>query len=690
MRKILGVILIITCSTMTGAANSEIIRRHILALYNSDLGQSTTDNPIHENAEVILNHLGCIVDYWDIKTGLPNENRMQKYLGVLSWFDENYTEHPENYFGWACEQIAAKRKFIILGNIGDYYFNEGSRKTVNVNFVRFCRLLGLEFYGDWSNDVLEIELAFKDPDMVEFERSLDFELNHYVKIKSTNPQNKRYLTLKRKGIPDSESDLVFTTPTGALAYSPYIFYQNPVTFKKKWRINPFKFFEESLGLKGIPRPDVTTLNGLRIWCSHVDGDALISKSAVKPDAYCGEIIRDEIFKKYQWPVSVSVIVGEVETGEQFLDIARSIFRLPYIEAASHSYSHPFYWADDYRKKDEYASRHLPIKGYVFNLEKEIIGSIDYINNKLLPSGKKVKQLFWTGNCEPTPECIRLCEKIHVHNINGGDTVFDNNVPSYTGVTPLGADIGGYRQIYSPNSNENIYTNQWSGPYYGYRFVLDTFKNTESPVRIKPINVYYHFYIGEKWAALNSIKKVMDETVVQDVAPMFISEYIEIVHGFFNTNIDRISDNVWRIRDYGACTTIRFDETRAYPDLSTSSGLLGFRHYQNSLYVHLKEGAEAKIVLSDRKPAEPFLECGSHRVQNWSASKQRILFKTKGFGKGRFVIADLLANTKYQLSMRKTNRKGLPEKRTVQSGRSGSLDFLLPMQGPVTIAIDIIQ
>ena len=91
-------------------------------------------------------------------------------------------------------------------------------------------------------------------------------------------------------------------------------------------------------LKGEPRPDVTTLNGLRVWSSHIDGDALISRSEVKPSTYCGEIIRDEILNRYKWPVSVSVVVGEVETDPKFENIARSIYRLDWVEAASHRVS----------------------------------------------------------------------------------------------------------------------------------------------------------------------------------------------------------------------------------------------------------------------------------------------------------------------------------------------------------------
>ncbi|MFQ5753608.1 MAG: hypothetical protein ACE5HI_16585, partial [bacterium] len=54
----------------TNSLNSQVVSRYILALYDSERGQTTTKNHIHLSAEIILNHLGAIVDYWDIKNGL--------------------------------------------------------------------------------------------------------------------------------------------------------------------------------------------------------------------------------------------------------------------------------------------------------------------------------------------------------------------------------------------------------------------------------------------------------------------------------------------------------------------------------------------------------------------------------------------------------------------------------------------
>ena len=92
-------------------------------------------------------------------------------------------------------------------------------------------------------------------------------------------------------------------------------------------------------------------------------------------------------------------------------------------------------------------------------------------------------------------------------MNGGDSRLDGEYPSYHYVAPLYRQHEGFYQIHSSNSNENTYTNLWSGPFGGYVNAIQTFANTDSPRRILPVNVYYHFYSGERQAALEALRIV---------------------------------------------------------------------------------------------------------------------------------------------------------------------------------------
>lgn len=71
-----------------------------------------------------------------------------------------------------------------------------------------------------------------------------------------------------------------------------------------------------------------------------------------------------------------------------------MFALPNVEIASHSYSHPFKWGLAEAGVGE--SYHLDIPGYVFNIQRETKDSIDYINRRLVPPGKKK----WKSICGP--------------------------------------------------------------------------------------------------------------------------------------------------------------------------------------------------------------------------------------------------------------------------------------------------
>ncbi len=675
--------LVVTLFAVHGASvaqHGQPVSRLILAFYDSAIGQKPGKNPIHANAEVILNYLGCHVQYWDIQSELPDAQTMQRYRGVLTWFYRDEMPNPEAYLEWAEEQLDAGRRFVILENLGARYEAKIRRQLERKVLNKLCRRVGFILGPEQpTSDVTRISLVDKNLEMVGFERKLDDELTGYQDVRSVSKAVRVYLRVERTDIAGSASDLILTSSTGGFAAAPYIIFENKETFQRQWRLNPFKFFSEAFALDGLPKPDPNTLNGMRVWTSQIDGDAFVSKSRVAPNTYCAEIIRDEILKKHAWPISVSVVIGEILRGPEFADIARTIFEIPWVEAASHAYSHPYYWDESFENKAVYASRHLPIKGYTFNLKTEIIGSVDYINNKLLPPGKTVKQFFWTGNCEPTAEALKLCRDINLPNINGGDSIFDSAHPSYTTVAPLGVEVGGYRQIYAASSNENIYTNDWKGPYFAFRHVLETFDNTETPLRLKPVNIYYHFYSGERRAALNALKTVLSTTTKQQVAPMFVSQYIAMVQGFYSARMEQTAPNSWKLSSFGACRTLRFDQPNLFPELRRSTNVLGFLQDKGILYVHLGEAKEALVVLGQTAPKGIYLRQASHQIADWVIKEGHVSFSANGWGRGEFVLENLEKNRPYSVAL-----NGVA---TIQrTDINGQLDLLHTMDGSLSVEI----
>ena len=75
--------------------------------------------------------------------------------------------------------------------------------------------------------------------------------------------------------------------------------------------------------------------------------------------------------------------------------------------ASHTYSHPFYWAvAELGVQIPGRVISLKIPGYTYDANREITGARDYVNT-LGPSGKKARMLFWSGNSEPLATPVAL-------------------------------------------------------------------------------------------------------------------------------------------------------------------------------------------------------------------------------------------------------------------------------------------
>ncbi len=618
--------------------------RRVLALYKSaelynDVGgrrpKTATTNEVHIWAQMPLNWLGLMVEYHDVSGGLPDERVMSRYRGIVTWFQTEEMDEPLRYLRWLGAQVRAGRRVLILGHLGALR-DPRTLRTLDLSAINQALApTGLEFLGNWTGNQHVIELRGKDPRVMEFERPLPPGLPHYQQVVCRRSDSRPYLVLARRDLPDSESHLVVSGPWGGFAAAGYAGFQFPGEAGAQWWINPFVFFRDALGLADWPRPDTTTLCGRRIFYSHIDGDGLRNQSEVRSGASSGQVILDEILARYPYPISVSIVVAEVEPTllgtPEFHKLARAIFARPNVEAGSHSYTHPLDW--------EKQTRTFALPQVPYSVETETAGSVRYIEERLLPRGKGVRLFQWSGSTRVTEEALAILARLGVPNINGGDTVRDPEWPSYTRVAPLMRQVGRYWQTYTSASNENLYTKLWTGPFYGFRHVVETFENTERPRRVAPVNVYHHYYSGERIASLAALHHVYEWVRQQPLAPIFTSDYLAIVEGFRTARIARTAEG-WRIWDHGALRTVRFDDTRATVDLTRSSGVLGFVHHQGALYVHLGGPDPSLIVLGDRPSPLPYLAQASHRVTGWVREGGALGFRLTGVGTKTVEIAGL--------------------------------------------------
>ena len=608
--------------------------RVVLALYKSSeldndvqgrRPKTATANEVHALAQMPLNWLGLMVEYHDIDKGLPDERTMARYRGVVTWYQTEEIAEPLAYLRWLGTQMRAGRRVVILGYLGALRDRRTLRTLDLAQINEALAPSGLEFLGNWTGNQHVIELRRKDR-MMDFERPLPPGLPYYQQVVCRRADSRPHLVLARRDLPNSESHLVVTGPWGGFAAAEYAQFQFPGEGGAQWCIDPFAFFREALGVGDWPRPDTTTQCGRRIFYSHIDGDGLRNRSEVRGGLSSGQVILEEILSRYRLPTSVSVVVAEIEPtllgSPQFHELARAIYALPNVEAGSHSYTHPLDW--------EKRTRSFAPAGVPYSVETETAGAVRYMEERLLPSGKRVRLFQWSGSTRVTEEAIAILDRLGVPNINGGDTMRDREWPSYTHVAPLMRQVGRHWQTYTSASNENLYTHLWTGPFYGFRHVIDTYENTERPRRVAPVNLYYHYYSGERVASLAALHYVHEWVLRQPLARIFTSEYLAIVEGFRTARIARTADG-WRISDHGALPTVRFDDTRAHLDLDRSSGVLGYLHHQGALYVHLAGPGPALVVLRDRPAASPYLVQASHRVTAWKRDGSRVALTLAGLG-----------------------------------------------------------
>jgi hypothetical protein len=404
-------------------------------------------------------------------------------------------------------------------------------------------------------------------------------------------------------------DPIFKASWGVAQLAPYVTFDAASTHRFYY-LDPYRMIEQWLGERIFPAPDVTTRMGRRLFYSHIDGDGFCMKSKRTGQPTCGELVRDNILKRYPFPVTVSVVESDIrgyawslnpEDAPVYEKLARSVFAMPHIEAASHSFSHPFYWAENDYDPGEYEIRFVPLHPAAnykdLSLRREIEGSISYINERLLPPGKKVQLMLWSGNCRPGEEALKITRELGIENMNGGDTTLSDMYTSLINVAPKVMQWGDELQVYASNQNEFMYANGFAGPFLGgYAKVIETFERTEKPRRLKPVNVYYHFYSTVTLSAERSLKKILDWCWTQPLHYTTATHYTQLVRDSRSATVRLLGRGHWMLSAGPHLTTWRLPLKAGVPDVGSSLGILGYKLEGDQLYIETDGRSQAELRL----------------------------------------------------------------------------------------------
>ncbi|MDH4066279.1 MAG: hypothetical protein OEW19_17895, partial [Acidobacteriota bacterium] len=359
------------------AAPPRTVARTILALYDSADEPTPRETAIHALAEMPLNHLGLVVRYHDIRTGLPPVRALDDVRGVITWFVGEAMPRPLAYLRWVEALAGGGRPLVVMGALGAMRDERGDLTPLEaVN--RAVARLGWRYEGRWNATTAGASFAVADPRLTAFERPLPRLVPPYATVRATAPDARVALRAAVPGRPVADSDLIVLSPRGAFVAPGFAFFVDRADNRefRQWYVNPFELFREVYRTDGLPKPDTATLSGRRIYYSHIDGDGWRNLTQIEPYrtryVIAARVVLDEIVRKFpDLPVTVGAVVGDLDPAwsgtEESLAAARDLYRLPHVEPAIHTYSHPLDWgffATGQTLHDErgYAQRNVVVVG----------------------------------------------------------------------------------------------------------------------------------------------------------------------------------------------------------------------------------------------------------------------------------------------------------------------------------------
>lgn len=606
-----------------GIGNLEVQPRRIAVVYNPDEGDLTFNNG-HIRLGGLLEYLGYRIDYLPTDKPLPARPMSGLYAGVVTWMTSGPPANNAAFDDWIAARLDEHVPVVFMADLP-------VRSDSLLQRLGLRRLAKPLKKGEAQVEQLDKRL------LGGFEAPLVLRTRSLPPLGVVDPQRVTpALTLKGAGglyVP------VASAQWGGFALTPYVL--EVAGEHDRWIIDPFAFVRDTLRLPPLPRPDATTENGRRIATVHIDGDGFVSRAEVTGSPYAGQQVLDDFIEPYPFLTSVSVIEGEIgpkgmypHLARELEPIARKIFANPKVEVATHTFSHPFFWQPQKAEQREgfhadYGYK-MAIPGYDrIDFVREVVGSRDYINQRLTTPDKPVKMIFWSGDALPDADTLKLAQDSGLTNVNGGQTILTRAFPSLTGLYPLIRPTSGGVQYYAPIINENLYTNLWQGPYYGFRGVLDTFDLTEKPRRLRGLHLYYHFYSGTKQASIQVMRDIY--AAMQEARPlsMWMSDYIPRLEGLHRASLARRADGAWQVRGMAGLRTLRLDPELGWPDLAQSRGVAGVRDLPQGRYVHLSSD-EAVLALRPSRDPRPALEEASQPLSRWTyRDARRVSFAFDG-------------------------------------------------------------
>ena len=309
-----------------------------------------------------------------------------------------------------------------------------------------------------------------------------------------------------------------------------------------------------------PVPDTTTREGRRVFYSHIDGTGFSTPSTLPGFPLCSEVLRDQILNRYLLPVTVSVCEAELRAwlpGQQATEaarlehVARSLFEMPQIQAASNSFSRPSAWTADANISSILNERAQTAR---HDMPREIAGSMSYIHRRLLPLNKSVSLMLWPAKATPSAEAQEYCRAMGIENLQAG-----------TGA--------------------------------------ETTVRPDTVARLEPAALCFSFADARTEAGVAALGKAFDTCASEPLHAMTAASYAASVRDARHTRVLHAGADHWIILNGGQCRTLRMPATAGVPDMARCQGVSGYNVHAGQLYIHTMGRQRTDLVLTHSAPTQ---------------------------------------------------------------------------------------
>ncbi len=642
-------------SMVLPAFAAPVSARTIAVLFDSNTEKKPEETLARLFIEAPLNALGLPVRYVDLNQTHQLENLDNSEIrGVISAFPPGTRlKNPAQLLRVWERMLEQGKKVIVFGDLG-IFFDASEKALPERDRTRFLNRFGLEFSGDFATNSIDYRPVLSNRSFAVAAGSAHPSFAQAPVLRITSNQVETVMRgedFHAQQGKESSSDgiplIILHKTSGSISLADSAFSITSAAADtqqiRAWHINPIQFFTAALDLTEIPRADLTTAYGSRAIIALIQGSGASRITNVEkylsPPMSSLAVLESELIR----PMSnilftISPVMAEFGAqikGENQAARTREIFRSPNVAAATSGLSNVYQWPDDeLEAKQEFDGQ--PAKP-----EYEIGKALSIL--KRLVSAEGARPCYVASDLSSIPASVE--NYLHDHDICavvGGATRLDPLHPNIAWLEPismplvLGDDTNKRHPVLFPFAGERDFINDKGFPEYAYRFVNETVRRSEEPVRLTPIGVRFNLSAGASAIRLAAVQEVLN-ALPQVLYPISANDYADMVQDFQRIRFTSCGTDCWQILNRGKISTVKFSiPSDRWIDYSRSAGVLGSRIVHDELFIALDtDEKNPQIQFSRKRPDQLHPELLESRwaVSDVERTLEQLTFRTAGIGEG---------------------------------------------------------